>query len=715
MATLVLSTVGTMLGGPVGGAIGALIGQSIDQELLAPRGPRLGDLGVQSSTYGTQIPRIYGTMRVAGSVVWATDLVQSEATTGAKGQPDATQSYSVSFAVALSSRSVTAIKRIWADGKLLRGIEGDFKVSTTFRFYAGSEAQVIDPLIGSIEGNASTPAYRGLALAVFENLELAEFGNRIPFLTFEVEADETALTIASIAADASGGAIACEAVQAISGYAAYGQSIKAAIEPLIESYGIELFDDGLQLRSPLTVAPHFIRDSELGNSSDHQPAARIEREQLASRRLPAQLRLTYYDPARDYQSGEARASASEQRGNEVQRELPAVVGADSAKALVQQMLARNWGSRDKLTLRLAPGHLALEPGSRIELALSPKRWIIDKCTIDGFVIVTELRPDWSPAAAISADAGRIAANADIVAGNLSLALLDVPDVLGQSSEAPTLLLAASTATPGWEGRTVEIDAAGQTFSIRTARRKSVLGSAVDVLTDAETNLIDTSNTVEITLIDPDQWLTSCDDEALINGANLAVLGSELIQFGSAVPTGSGRFLLSRLLRGRAGTEWASSTHIAGETFVLIDRNALSPVSLPAWISGSTATARAVQRDGPPPTNEMLVSGESVRPPAPVALTASVQPNGDLAVSWTRRSRRGWSWIDEVDAPLGEAREAYRVSVTGSAGAIEVECGEAELTIAASSLAPVGTGPASIAVRQIGDLAVSRPAQTTVIL
>src|SRR5690349_18099592 len=110
MATLVLSTVGTALGGPVGAAMGALIGQSIDQRLLGGgRGPRLGDLKVQTSTYGTQIPKIYGRMRVAGSVVWATDLVQGAPTSGAKGQPDSTYSYSVSLAVAISSRRVSSI------------------------------------------------------------------------------------------------------------------------------------------------------------------------------------------------------------------------------------------------------------------------------------------------------------------------------------------------------------------------------------------------------------------------------------------------------------------------------------------------------------------------------------------------------------------------------------------------------------------------------
>src|SRR5206468_12813839 len=111
---------------------------------LAPvrRGPRVGDLTVQTSSYGTQIPRIYGRMRVAGTVVWATDLVESTQGSGAKGQPDVTYSYSVSLAVALSSRSAKSIGRIWADGKLLRGAAGEFKLDTQFRFYDGTDDQL---------------------------------------------------------------------------------------------------------------------------------------------------------------------------------------------------------------------------------------------------------------------------------------------------------------------------------------------------------------------------------------------------------------------------------------------------------------------------------------------------------------------------------------------------------------------------------------------
>ncbi len=706
MATLVLSTIGNALGGPVGGAIGALIGQSIDQQLLGPaRGPRLGDLAVQTSSYGTQIPRIYGTMRVAGTVIWATDMVESSQTTGAKGQPDVTYSYSVSIAVALSSRPVATIKRIWADGKLLRGENGDFKVSTTFRFYGGSEDQQIDPLIGSIEEIANTPAYRGTAVAIFEDLELADYGNRIPFLTFEIVADDEAPSVGVILEDASNGLVASDAGQEILGYAAYGQSVRSAIEPLIDNYAIELFDDGSQLRAPSGSA-QFVGEDDWGNSADNSQVARIQREQIPARTLPGSLRLSFYDPARDYQTGEVRASAGDQQTNEVKRELPAATSASDAKSLVQRMLAIEWARRDRLTLRLPPRYLSLEPGDQLVLQLNPARWSVDKCTIDGFVAVTELLPAWSPTAVILADAGRITANPDIEANPLSLALLDVGSVLQQSSTEPTLLLAASTAGAGWKRHQVEVTIPGQTVAAQTAARKSVLGRALTILPSGGQYLIDTTNSVDIELIDASQWLTSCDDDALAAGTNLVVVGSELMQFGEATPLAQGQFRLTRLLRGRGGTEWASSSHAVGDVFCVIEPGIVRPFALPSWSIGALVTA-SVQNG---PSVSAIVSANSLRPPNPVNLTAAIQSTGDLVVSWTRRSRAGWAWSDEVDAPLAERVEQYRVTITGPAATAEFSADQPSLSVSAATLVSFGTGPATIEVRQVGDLAASRPAQ-----
>ena len=143
-----------------------------------------------ASTEGAPIPRVYGRARLAGQVIWATKLeeavsTQSDTDSGGKGAPQATTntttySYFANFAVGLSEGPIGRVGRIWADGKLLD------LVGLNYRIYTGSETQTPDPLIVAREGAGNAPAYRGLAYIVFERMPLADFGNRIPQLSFEI-------------------------------------------------------------------------------------------------------------------------------------------------------------------------------------------------------------------------------------------------------------------------------------------------------------------------------------------------------------------------------------------------------------------------------------------------------------------------------------------------------------------------------------------------
>jgi hypothetical protein len=202
MAALLLSVGGASLGsalfGPIGGAagriIGALAGNAIDHALLGGtrdrqiEGPRLSDLEVMASTEGAPIPRVYGRVRIAGQVIWATKLEEvisnrTEGSGGKGGGPrttTTTYSYFGNFAVGLCEGTIGAVLRIWADGKPLD------LTGITLRIYSGSEDQTADPLIVAKEGAEQAPAYRGLAYVVFERLPLQNFGNRIPQLLFEV-------------------------------------------------------------------------------------------------------------------------------------------------------------------------------------------------------------------------------------------------------------------------------------------------------------------------------------------------------------------------------------------------------------------------------------------------------------------------------------------------------------------------------------------------
>jgi hypothetical protein len=396
-------------------------------------------------------------------------------------------------------------------------------------------------------------------------------------------------------------------------------------------------------------------------------------------------------------------------GTEVKQELPAVLTADGAKTLAQEVLARSWAERDKLTLRLPPARLAIEPGSKLQLPLNPALWTVEKSTIDAFVVVAELHPITGPAVAVTGDAGRIVSNVDVAAGPVTLALFDVPNV--SASNEPAVLLAASVATAGWKRSAVVVTFGGQEISADTARSKSQLGEAATALAAADTSLIDNQNSVEVQLLDADQWLTSCDNDALASGANLAVLGSELIQFGAASSLGEGRFRLSNLLRGRAGTEWACGGHATGEPFCLVQPLALQSISLPSWTIGADVAASIVGGTG----TSILFTGEALRPPSPVNLATKSQSNGDLAISWTRRSRQGFAWLDGVDAPLGETSEQYRILLTATGATIGLSTNQPNLTVASADLASLGPGAIVIEVMQIGDFAASHPAQLNIVL
>ena len=383
--------------------------------------------------------------------------------------------------------------------------------------------------------------------------------------------------------------------------------MKAAVNPLVEALGLELFDDGAELRGNSGDAV-TISEDDLGNSADNKPASAIQRELIAALDVPDSLRLSYYDPALDYQSGEVRATVSEKIGKEERTELPAVLDADVAKSLVQENVARRWSGRDRVALRLSPKFLGLEPGSKVIAPLSPERWIVERCSIQAFIVIAELTPSRSALPSLPASAGRIIGEPDVVAGDAALALLETP--AGLSPDVASIIVAASAPTAGWRSRAIEVSVGGQRNIARTAARKSTLGRAASDLPAGAPYAI--TDSVDVQLIDCGQWLTSCDDGALAAGANMAILGQEMIQFGDAIPIGPGRFQLGRLLRGREGTEAAEAGHLAGEWFALVEPDALRVIPLPSWAIGTEISVRETGV-GAAPEVRTTVGVEALRP------------------------------------------------------------------------------------------------------
>lgn len=707
MATLVLTTVGGLLGGPIGAALGGVLGQTVDRGLLfRPRGrqgPRLTELAVQTSSYGTQVPRLFGTTRVAGSVIWATDLIETRSTEGGgKGTPSMTSySYSANFAVLLSGRRIRSVRRIWAEGKLLRGAAGDWKVRTSFRLHLGDETQAPDPLIAAAEGAASTPAHRGCAYAVFEGLPLAEFGNRIPSLTFEVEADAEPVALGAVVEALSDGALrAGEGALPLTGYAASGDSIRGAVEGLLSSTGAWVGADGV--RTGTGTAP-AVEDAG-ARAGETGGARRGVRAIAPADTVPTALTLAHYDPARDYQTGTQLATRGGPAGRSARMELPVVLEAGAARALATRALGALALVRERRSVAVDWSAAWLRPGDRVLVAGEAGQWRVTGWALEHMVLTLELQRIAQPSAvAGSPSTGRPVLAPDALHGATVLEAFELP-VTG--ADRPRVAVAAAGTLPGWRSATLiaSEDGGARWEEIGRSADPAVIGRLAIVPAPAPATLEDRRSVIEVVLAHDRMALAGADAGAMDLGANLAMVGDELLQFGEAVQVGAARWRLRRLWRGLGGTDAWIGTQQPGQRFVLLQEAALRWYEPRRPGEGAPLLLRAIGTGDPAEGAQVRVpvNGGSVRPLAPEHLAAVRQPDGTVQVRWVRRGRFG-GWPDGTDVPLGEEREAYQVEMVAESGTIlSLTTAEPHLMLLPDQLPSSGT----IHVRQIGRLGLS---------
>ena len=708
MATLVLTTVGRVIGGPIGGALGALAGQAIDGLLFrgaAREGPRLTELAVQTSSYGTQIPKLFGTMRVAGTVIWSTDLIETRSTSRAgKGQPGTnTYSYSASFAVALSARAIVGVRRIWAEGKLLRGAAGDWKGRTGFRLHTGGEDQAVDPLIASAMG--VTPAYRGLASAVCEGMQLADYGNRIPSLTFEVEADAGPVASGAIAA-----ALAQEAVAGggapLGGFAASGASVRGVLETLaVLDGGWWQADGGRLVRRSDAGAARVVTDAGIGGRRRRTVAA------LAS--APREVAVAHHDPARDYQIGVQRVRRPG-AGERIDRvELPAAIDAAMAKGVAGALVTRGEAERTRRRVTLGVEGLAVPPGAIVTVAGEPGRWRVASSSVVGLATTLDLVPLTAMPVAVPASSGQVLGAPDVAVGRTLLVAAELPALGDVPLAAPRICVMAAGEGAGWRQAALlySLDEGASWIAAGGTAAPAVIGRIVVAPVVASAWLADRRSRVVVALTRADMMLGDADAAGLAQGTNLALLGEELVQFASAEPLADGRWALSGLRRGLRGTEAAIGTQRIGDRFALIEADGVAAIDLPVTAIGRRVRILASgPGDGAAPVEVAVpVTGASVAPPAPVHVSVQNKPDGALAIGWVRRSRAGWGWSDGGDAPLAEEAEHYRVTLTGGGTERVVDVSEPQLVLSAAERPP---GAVAVAIVQQGTLAASPPAFLT---
>lgn len=737
MATLVLTAVGTAISGPLAGALGAIVGQQIDQNILfkpkGREGPRLQDLAIQTSSYGSQIPRIFGTMRVAGTVVWATNLKETRSSQGGgKGRPSsAVYSYSACFAVALSSREVRQIGRIWADGKILRGGAGDFKTPCEFRFLSGSEDQQPDGFIASAESAGATPAYRGLALAIFEDMELADYGNRIPSLTFEIIGDDGSVGLTHILDDISHGRIKLESDETVLGFSASGEDQRSALSALTETIPLSFSSDPEAIDHISARQRHVdqaqtisIADEIFVRSSDGQGSGKLEFQTLAENKAPRQLSLRYYDPSRDFQSGMQNAFRGGQGRAIFNLDLPAAISAPAAKKLAAQQLWTLYQERAIALIQVVDGSLIFDPGATVQLLGVSGLWRVRNRDIArGFSQLQLSRvPGVGGLFVEAADHGRAVSDSDQLAGMTRLTLADLPFAMNAPTRpsAEPRLYALGAGDVGWRNAQIfRADANGNVGDfVGNIPAPSVVGKTLDPLGDANPSYIDRLNSVDIELHNDSMLLSNADDERLLAGDNIAMIGNEIIQFAEVAPLSGTRYRLSRLIRGLGGTEDETGSHLVDENFSMLNAASMLEIEPVHYDPFVLATFFALGRDDLEPVSSTSVSpGRALLPWSPVHPRAHFRSGGDLDIRWTRRSRAGLVWADYVEVPIAEESENYRVVVVSDPG-IVIETSAPWIVIAADQIQQfrdAAIEQLQIHVHQLGRHGQSQPCVISIML
>ncbi len=721
MATLVFSAIGSLLGGPLGGSIGALAGRQIDALLFKPaarEGPRLTELTLSASSYGLTVPRQHGRVRTGGQVIWATDLVEARNRQGnGKGRPATiSYTYSASFAVAVSSRPIEGIGRIWADGKLLRGAAGDLKIGGTMRVHTGHGDQPADPLLAAAEGGAC-PAYRGLAYVVFEDLQLAEYGNRIPALSFEIFADSAPLSLQAMLDPVVPDCDAEVALDGLDGLTIEGSpaDLLTLLDP-VYPLDCDACDAQLTIRPERSQgAPLVLPEPAIASASDDFGGkAGFARNRALGGEAPLSV-LRHYDPDRDYQPGVQRANGPPALGQPRVLELPATIAAPAARRLVDAAARRRAWARHTLAWRVTQLDPAIRPGTVVALPGESGQWRVRawEWRAEGVELKLERIAPTAPDPSGATDPGRVGSDLDLLSPPTTLVAFELPWDGNPATPLPQLYAAVSAGS-GWTGASLLVDQGDGAWQPlgTSGRGKAVIGTALDTLASGSPLLFDRASNVTVTLFDPAAELGNATLRQLAQGANKALLGNELIQFAEATPLGTGQWRLSGLLRGRGGTEHALGAHAAGEPFVLLD----SPLTLldPA-LTGPPEQALIGALglgDSAPATSPVWLAGIGWRPLSPVHGRTITPSGGGLELHWTRRARGGWRWEDGVDLPLNEQREAYVVEFgPGSGPAMSRwDCDSPQLVLASGEWSALVTAtPAGVfTVRQVGDRALSLP-------
>lgn len=459
-------------------------------------------------------------------------------------------------------------------------------------------------------------------------------------------------------------------------------AIRSALEPLQASWPFDVVQSGYKIkflpRGGSSVAS--ITADELVATDSGQKAIRISHSRQMDSQIPRRVEVNYLDADREYDAG---ATGIAERHNVdtvnvAQVDLPIVLTPDEAAGKAEVLLYLYWLERHDISFKLPPTYLHLEPADVITVSANGASYELRLTSIDylpdGILECTAKYNSsaiYTPAA-LGQQSLAIPPTISL-AGPTDMIPLDVPCVLDVMNQ-PGLMFAVLGYTAGWPGATVlRSDDAGQTWASIFGKLPPAanVGYSRYALPAGRTDIFDESN--QITVHSFNGTMSSATESQVLYGANYFAIGAdgrwEIIAAKNCTLQGDDSWVLSGLLRGRFGTEWAVGTHAAGDLVIALVESQLAFSKTAISAIGANKTYRAVtigRTIDQASDVEFVYDAVNLKPISPVYGNGSRHPTtNDWSGTFIPRTRIGGEWVDGRDALLAESTEAYRVQVWDS--------------------------------------------------
>lgn len=370
--------------------------------------------------------------------------------------------------------------------------------------------------------------------------------------------------------------------------------------------------------------------------------------------LPRRVTVKYYSANLDYNPfTQVSTLETYEEGQDAVLEVPLTLLDEDAKRVAELALINSHIEQQEFTFTTDYYNIDLEPGDVVNVPLDSGGTVAVRITQinetdDGVLEFVTVRADnnitsYNVSPIPQASPPDQTTNIPSTLGYSQTLFLEVPPLPGEGQPTQPRLktIVHGYGASGWPGAAIyrSVDGGVSYTPVLTSSSMNTIGvvSSPTLNSNGKYHIWDDDSIITVVL--KQGTLTSSTDIAVQNGQNWCMVGEEVIGFVNATLVGTNTYQLTRLLRGRAGSEQKCLTHVNDELFVLLD-NTLATLPLTSPDLGQTVKYKTVTLGSDlskVSADDVMPYGLNMRPWA-VAQLKAVRQGDDWIISWVERPR-----------------------------------------------------------------------------